>query len=269
MQCIRPFRLNREGGDEFLVPCGRCIPCRISRNREWALRLMHETDYHERSAFVTLTYDPEHLPADQSLNVTELQRFFKRLRRRLGDRKIRYYACGEYGERDGRPHYHAIVFGLDPIRDRDLTSGAWSLGFVYLGSVTYDSCRYVSGYIMKKIYGSLQQQAYNGRTPPFQVQSRGLGRRFAEDNAAKLRKDLTFTYGGIPQGLPRYYQKVLGLETDDLRPAGDDHRQDLYDHYSDRGLPDSEIFPAIQKARRAADKTAQARRDLYHKEGKL
>lgn len=29
-------------------------------------------------------------------------------------KQLRYYACGEYGERFGRPHYHYIIFNLHP-----------------------------------------------------------------------------------------------------------------------------------------------------------
>lgn len=30
------------------------------------------------------------------------------------DRKVRYLACGEYGSRNGRPHYHVLLFGFVP-----------------------------------------------------------------------------------------------------------------------------------------------------------
>ena len=62
--------------------------------------------------FSLYTYSDDHLPDNGSLVVADLQKFFKRLRKQYAKRntciKLRYYAC-EYGDRHGRPHYHAIV----------------------------------------------------------------------------------------------------------------------------------------------------------------
>ena len=35
----------------------------------------------------------------------------KRLRRKFG--KVRFYHCGEYGDKNGRPHYHASIFNYN------------------------------------------------------------------------------------------------------------------------------------------------------------
>ena len=89
------------------------------------------------------------LPENASISKREVQLFFKRLRK-SSDKKLRYYACGEYGGRFGRPHYHAIVYGLLPDQEtRALVKDTWGLGLVHVGSVTYDSCRYVAQYIRK------------------------------------------------------------------------------------------------------------------------
>jgi len=66
------------------VPCGQCIGCRLERSRQWAVRCMHEASLHEDNCFITLTYDDEHLPADNSLDKSEFQRFCKRMRKRVG-----------------------------------------------------------------------------------------------------------------------------------------------------------------------------------------
>ena len=95
------------------VPCGQCIGCRLERSRQWAVRCVHESSLHRFSSFITLTYNDEHLPSDRSLNVEHFQRFMKRLRKHLEPLKIRFFHCGEYGDKFRRPHYHAIVFGYD------------------------------------------------------------------------------------------------------------------------------------------------------------
>lgn len=143
MKCSVPFT---QGVAEF--GCGQCMPCRLNRRRLWTARLMLEARQHEHSVFVTLTYDKEHYPGDGNLDVREAQLFLKRLRFELQPRKIRYYIVGEYGERRGRAHYHAILFGVSDA-DKELISRAWGKGLVHVGTVTPESASYVVSYVCK------------------------------------------------------------------------------------------------------------------------
>ena len=99
----------------FSVPCGKCLACSSNYRRDWVARMLLESQAHSDSVFITLTYSDENLPDRGSLVKRDLQLFLKRLRRRL-DRlnrdKIRYFACGEYGDNTNRPHYHAIIWNL-------------------------------------------------------------------------------------------------------------------------------------------------------------
>jgi len=98
--------------DCLLLPCRQCIGCRLERSRQWATRLMHETAFHKRSIFLTLTYDPKKY-LDRSLIPVHLQTFFKDLRARhhyYGKAKSKYFACGEYGDQNQRAHYHVMLF---------------------------------------------------------------------------------------------------------------------------------------------------------------
>lgn len=80
---------------------------------------MHELTGHKQASFVTLTYDPEHLPTNDgiwpSLQPYDVALFLKRLRKNLGPNwgPIKVIYTGEYGERRARPHYHLIIFGVD------------------------------------------------------------------------------------------------------------------------------------------------------------
>lgn len=109
---------------------------------------MHEAQMHHQNCFITLTYNTENLPENNSLNKRHAVLFLKRLRKSLsredGDigatgelsttprnkdlvrghqlettsnkttrRKIRFYLAGEYGETYGRPHFHICLFGID------------------------------------------------------------------------------------------------------------------------------------------------------------
>lgn len=186
MTCYHPLLAYRNEGKVvfnkpfpyakgFNLPCGQCIGCRLKYSQEWAVRLMHEKQMHEDSCFITLTMNDEYLQSRDnpySLDKSEFQRFMKRLRKRYG-KKIRFFHCGEYGEKNSRPHYHAIVFGMDfedkelfQVRDeiRLFTSESlaklWPYGFVTIGDVTMESCAYVARYVTKKIKGKDADKHY-------------------------------------------------------------------------------------------------------------
>lgn len=127
-----------------------------------AVRCLHESQMHSRSCFLTLTYDDRHLPPFSTLQKSDLDNFFKRIRNHA---KVRYFGCGEYGERTRRPHYHVLLFGYDFDHDREpvTVTGAgstvyrsafleelWSLGHSSIGELNYQSAAYVARYCSKK-----------------------------------------------------------------------------------------------------------------------
>lgn len=162
-------------------PCGHCINCRLSKANEWSLRLFLESQMYNplEVAFVTLTYDNEHIPDRYELCPRDTTLWLKRLRKRLSY-KIRYYLCGEYGDQRGRPHYHAIVFGLKS-SDYPLVDSSWKLGITDVQTAGVESFHYVAGYVTKKI-GTLSEcmHTYGNRYPPFHRQSLGIGRRYLD-----------------------------------------------------------------------------------------
>ena len=118
-----------------LIPCGHCVGCKLDYSRTWADRMLLELQSaHGHAVYVTLTYAPESVPlgtyrdnngcchSSYTLFKPDLQVFLKNLRARYSgngdfkdfpERRIRFYAAGEYGEFTLRPHYHVILFGLD------------------------------------------------------------------------------------------------------------------------------------------------------------
>lgn len=147
------------------LPCSQCVGCRLERSRQWAVRCMHEASLYEHNCFITLTYSDEFLPRDGSLSVRHFQLFMKRLRKRFGD-GIRFFHCGEYGEKFRRPHYHALLFNFD-FHDKTFwkednghriyrsvsLEELWPFGHSCIGSATFESAAYVARYIMKKVTG--------------------------------------------------------------------------------------------------------------------
>jgi len=200
------------------IPCGQCIGCRLERSRQWACRLVAECEEHVFSSFLTLTY--AEMPLHSSLNLDDITLFFKRLRRHLEPRKVRYFQCGEYGERHGRPHHHVILFGEDFGADRvpfkpsqsglpQYTSGTlddlWGHGDCTIGDVTFESAAYVARYALKKITGDAREAHYAGRKPEFVTMSRrpGIGASWFERFKSDVYPGDVFVPGhGRPASLP-------------------------------------------------------------------
>lgn len=166
--------LARNGGGERIdLPCGQCIGCRMRRASDWELRVMHEAQTHERACFITLTYAKGRLPANGSLEHRDFQLFMKRVRKRFGP--VRFYMCGEYGPLNLRPHYHAVLFGVDFRDDRKpagkSASGAvffesthlnnlWGMGKATVQDLVRETAGYCARYIMKKALGHAAEKAY-------------------------------------------------------------------------------------------------------------
>jgi len=168
-----PLSTRPTGGKRLGVPCGRCVGCRLERSRQWAARIMLESSMHESNLFITLTYrDSELVYGGASHGILvprHLELFWKRLRKWTRTR-IGYYACGEYGDKSNRPHYHACVFGLDfpdktfykakngnNLYSSRILDDLWSHGKCYFGTVTFESAAYVARYIMKKRLGKSKE----------------------------------------------------------------------------------------------------------------
>lgn len=242
------FSLKRPAGQAFLmtVPCGQCIGCRKDKARAWAVRCMHEAQLHEENSFITLTYSPENLPDDRSLNKKHFQDFMKRLRKRYEkdeSKVIRYFHCGEYGEQLHRPHYHALVFGHEFSEGRrDLSRGAggkrlytsselselWEYGYHSIGAVTFESAAYVAQYAMKKIGGDLAEEHYKvahpdtgellSVDPEYGTMSRrpGIGAEWIKRHYREVYPADEVVVSGRTCPPPRYYDKWLFENHPDL-----------------------------------------------------
>lgn len=287
MPCFKPIEAWRKlgGGITFnpasphsngipcKIPCGRCIGCRIERKQEWALRLSHEAKLHDRSCFVTLTYAPEFLPPGSTLVKRHVQLFIKRLRRSLKVRKIRYFACGEYGTHGDRPHYHLIIFGWEPDDGKKHSQrGAHTLytsrtldalwtdidtgqprGFTSWGYVTPAACSYVANYTTKKITGPKSVDHYTRITmdgemisvlPEFAIMStgrrsgEGIGGRFYGKYTSDFRNSDSAVIHGREQKIPRYYDKILKRENEAVLESIKDTRKKKARPYRANNTPE-------------------------------
>jgi len=213
------------------------------------VRCEHEALYHEENYFLTLTFNDKYLPADYSLRSWHLQDFWKRVRHAL-DReaeffdgvfagaeapRFKYYAAGEYGDENFRPHYHATVFGLPLRKLGDLTYHAkskdfvlyrsdwlerlWPWGFSTVAEMSFETAAYVARYCTKKVFkdGPIAY-AEAGILPERSWISKGLGRSWYEEFAAETwRDDYIVNSRGHQMAVPRTYMRWL--EKQDLQRA--------------------------------------------------
>lgn len=216
---------REDGPRDFLrLPCGGCIGCRKSRAREWALRCTLELAEHSTACWSTLTYEDRYKPP--SLRRDHLQGWLKRLRRRLGAARVKFFASGEYGERTFRPHYHAILFGV-PV-ESSVPQASWPFGYVRVDPLTPAAISYVAGYCSKKLgwqdfdreervdYETGEVYTYE---PPFVQMSRG-GRTGAGIASAARRFASSWRSHAVLSGnrmpVPRYLHKAwVDTATDD------------------------------------------------------
>lgn len=241
MPCYHPISLHRDR-KILTVGCGQCIGCRLERSREWAVRCMHEASLYEENAFVTLTYAPEHLPVGGTLDSSAFPQFVRRLRRRLGPRVVRYFGCGEYGDENARPHYHAILFGVDfPDKVFSFTSGSgekvyrsdfldrtWGLGLTSTGAVTFESAAYVARYALKKRTGKGAQAHYESvdgatgeivsRLPERSYMSLkpGIGQGWLQKYFDDVYPSDQVVSRGHIGPVPRYYDKLASVGRPEL-----------------------------------------------------
>lgn len=217
-------------------PCGNCIPCRIDEARQWATRCTHEHMMHKQQAtgsFLTITYDDDNLPRGNSLDRDALVRFMKRLRKKMEKhekrhkipvRPIRFFACGEYGDTTLRPHYHVLLLshdipqrklwkrtpaGHDLYRSQWLQE-VWEMGNIDIGTVTTQTIRYATQYVLKKVTGEPAAEYYGGREPEFITMSRnpGLGHAFYMKHAHQLYAHDYCIIDGKQTPLPEYYDRM-------------------------------------------------------------
>jgi len=211
MNCVNPRTIHVDGRAEPIqVPCGKCIPDLMNKRADWSFRLEQEYKYSKSAIFVTLTYDQKHAPSDGSLDKRHLQLYLKRLRKKDGTNKIRYYAVGEYGTRSGRPHYHLLLFNANESHARSswTDSNGDPVGIVHIGSVTPASVAYVTKYIVQPFC------EVQGLLKPFATMSRayGIGGRYLSDEMVQWHRCDDRNYAlrdGAKCRLPRFYREKI------------------------------------------------------------
>ena len=179
------------GREKIEIPCGHCLGCRLDHANMWATRITLEAKNWKKCCFITLTYNNPNLPINKhglpTLIKKDLQDFMKRLRyyekgteewtnptTGKKEHPIRFFACGEYGPKGGRPHYHLAIFNWepddlklyklnkhgDPIFTSKKLYKIWGKGFCPVEELNFNTASYIARYVQKKAGIAPQKREY-------------------------------------------------------------------------------------------------------------
>jgi hypothetical protein len=244
----------------FNLPCGKCIGCRMNYARSWALRCQLEALSHKENCFITLTFNNEELLKRDnpwSVDVNDFQLFMKKFRKRY-NKHIRFFHCGEYGEKTFRPHYHALIFGHDfripsikntvkkygskkyPLYESSELTTLWGRGHTTVGELNFDTASYTARYVTKKIKGDASKIHINPTTGEvskindvYCTMSRANGIGFDAYQKYKdnwYANDFIVNGNGIKMKPPRYFDKLYEEDYPEKWEAIKKARKDTLDY---------------------------------------
>lgn len=187
------------------IKCGFCLECQNEKSTEWAQRLMLESKKHSETCFLTLTY----ANAPDELNIRDFQLFMKRLRKKISPTKVLYFTSAEYGDLNGRPHFHVILFGWKPpdlvyfgktkrgedIYVSKIVEETWQHGYISVGELNFQTAFYTCKYMQKFAYDD------DTKRRPFITMSTSVTLGFDRDSINNLAKP-TFFVNGIEKAIP-------------------------------------------------------------------
>lgn len=244
-ECFNPKKIKLYDGIkkayvERYVPCGKCYHCRITRVNEWVTRMQLQSMQSLHTYFITLTYstnaplqilnecdavvhnynvDYKMQLSPLVLNKKHVQNFFKRLRKNT-NKSCQYFACGEYGEKYARPHYHLILWSDTPFTAQEIQD-AWTLNDIPIGNIDFQdmntdainithSFKYVCKYVQKTEFKL------------YKLKTRKLHEKNLRNNYAGIHPDFKFN---------NEYKVEVNLRDDTKYVVT---RQDFYDRYMEK-----------------------------------
>lgn len=203
--CNHMFQTRTIYGLPVKVPCGSCVTCRRSNMTFMSHRIQSDVAALDKSgigsSFVTLTIESD----TPRLQRSDLQKFFKRLRKNCPEINFSYLAIGDYGEQTHRPHYHALMLGFPP-EAAGIIKQNWQLGLSDVQPIVAARINYVVRYMSAQTKSVKEQFRQHGLEEPFSLCSRGLGHTLFD-----TIEDGYYTFKGKRYKVPPYHQSRLNV----------------------------------------------------------
>lgn len=244
--CTRPVTQ-----DDKTFACRSCNECISNRRHQWVARAMMEKAVSPHTLCIALSYDEStqsNRDAARMFQYADVRAFLARLRAAIYDRSpgswVRFLIAGEQGDRNGRCHWHAILYSDVPLwtfgdvkgmkdgqkavltdwadmvstsnRKRRLDWSLWGKGFVTFQAPDLGAMHYVLSYVLKDQF-TPEKSRETGRegktdnfaTGLFRMSKRpAIGERFFYEKLAALDAKgwvLPSLDMAVP-GLKGYYQ---------------------------------------------------------------
>lgn len=240
---------SRNEFDWFNIPCRSCTNCRIDMANSLIDRCEYEYMDKGCGAFVTFTYNDVSVHRNSFINshtgeytssisykdgkdmLNRLNKLvhkeYKRLVKATGlkyqplcNPDYKYVLTHEYGDKNNRPHIHALFFGLDFAICERLFWRAWQFqGNVEVGAIRNGGIAYCVKYIGFQTFGLLKRllYKYNHLLAPRSTHSLGLGSGLYTSQLDYIKKTGSYRWHGVDKPVPTYYKNKF-LVTADLTP---------------------------------------------------
>lgn len=205
-------------------PCNECQACRIDKLLLWQSRCNSEYVKY-RSAFVTFTFDENHLIYNKNtlhptLSKELVHKYFDNIRHQVKKLPIlpksctknyHYFAASEYGDKFKRPHTHCLFFGLDFKDCENIFNISWKNGFTKTLPILNGGIRYVIDYLTKQITGDKAVELYdnNNIERPFKQNSQGIGLDTFLAHREEIADTSCIMFGSRKVPVPTYYVNLM------------------------------------------------------------
>ncbi len=191
---------------DITLRCNKCIFCQKYNAYHLYKKLMYEwkTNKNNTNLFITFTYANNN---QTTLNKSHLQKLFKRMRKH----KITfsYYAIGEYGDINYRPHYHIIFFNITNLDDltqwtydgihyrSEKLNKIWKYGIVDIEQIHEMNIKYIA------------KHQYKTKKIKLKLYSKSLGKQYYLSQLKQIKNYNEIILNGQQEKINNYIKNQL------------------------------------------------------------
>lgn len=193
IKCLNPVKVG-----PHIYPCGKCPLCKnVKRIKQACRALLGYTSKDGKGSFVCLTYRDDQLPPN-GVERRALTKYHHKLRKLYGSLPP-WFACGEYGDDNLRPHYHLAYIGEEiPV---EYIQRSWKKGFVTCGPLNQGGAVYITKDMVKG------RKCPDGKNKPFVRFSNHFPDGLSEQEKEKVYRTGEITINGKSYPFPEYLKR--------------------------------------------------------------